>query len=342
MDKPPPHIIWLCIGQYSLLGIQLLKACRKDPTLKIDRIILADDRRWDLFDHQLNPRAERTWRRFWKTKLRRYRWRYRLRQEIRKSNVPAQYVHSVNTASFIQQTRERGVDIILTAAWPQIFGSQILTTCRQGIIGIHPSLLPAYAGAHPHFWVIRKGEPESGVTTHWLTEKIDQGPLVAQVRFSIAGLRYREVYKKIGKSLPELVQKTQQVALHGGAPMLENQDQHPSRFKNNQDQDSAIDFQRQDAYEIKQIILCESGFFWWKGRRLHIIRGDIEPRNSQEAPGTVLEMSARGGVLVQCKSACIRLKQVNHHYRKQAIFPLVQKLGWRKNIQLPPNPLYAE
>ena len=342
MSEQTTHKIWLCIGQYSLLGIQLLKACRKDPSLRIDRIILADDRRWDLFDHQLNPRAERTLRRFWKTKLRRYRWRYRLRKQLRKTNAPVQYIHSVNDPSIVADIRQEGVDIILTAAWPQLFKKETLQACRKGIIGIHPSLLPAYAGAHPHFWVIRKGEKESGLTAHWLSEKIDRGPIIAQVRFGIEGLRYRELYKKMGKKLPALIHDIQLVLQGKSDPILKNAGIKASWFNNNQDQDSAIDFQRQDAQEVIQIILSESGFFWWKGRRIHMVRGWIEPGDSVHAPGTVLEMHPLRGVLIQCQRGQVRITQVNHHYRRRPITPLVRKLGWRKNIQLPENPLYAE
>ena len=56
-----------------------------------------------------------------------------------------------------------------------------------GTINLHASLLPAYRGAAPINWAIINGEKETGVTTFFINEKIDTGPLIMQQRIPIPG-----------------------------------------------------------------------------------------------------------------------------------------------------------
>ncbi|MCK2239244.1 MULTISPECIES: methionyl-tRNA formyltransferase [unclassified Crossiella] len=51
---------------------------------------------------------------------------------------------------------------------------------RLGAINIHPSLLPRYRGPAPVLHAIRNGDPEIGVTAHWMDEDFDTGPVLAQ------------------------------------------------------------------------------------------------------------------------------------------------------------------
>ena len=50
----------------------------------------------------------------------------------------------------------------------------------RGAINIHGALLPRYQGLLPSFWVLAKGEPETGVTVHWMDEEIDHGAILLQ------------------------------------------------------------------------------------------------------------------------------------------------------------------
>lgn len=51
---------------------------------------------------------------------------------------------------------------------------------RERIINIHPSLLPAFPGLHAHRQAIDYGVKVSGCTVHFVDEKMDHGPVIAQ------------------------------------------------------------------------------------------------------------------------------------------------------------------
>ena len=53
------------------------------------------------------------------------------------------------------------------------------------IYNLHQSALPRYRGVGSINWALANGEREHGATLHELTEDIDAGPMVAQVRYSI-------------------------------------------------------------------------------------------------------------------------------------------------------------
>lgn len=76
----------------------------------------------------------------------------------------------------------RGYDIDLAVvcglSWrlPQV----VLDAPKLGVLNVHTSLLPKYRGPAPVQWAIRNGDPDIGVTIHWMDETIDTGNIVAQ------------------------------------------------------------------------------------------------------------------------------------------------------------------
>lgn len=58
----------------------------------------------------------------------------------------------------------------------------------DAIFNIHPSLLPAYQGANPYFWVLRHGVARTGVSVHILSDEIDAGEVVLAYPYEIAAM----------------------------------------------------------------------------------------------------------------------------------------------------------
>ncbi|MDP2930064.1 MAG: methionyl-tRNA formyltransferase [bacterium] len=75
--------------------------------------------------------------------------------------------------------------IVLAAYGPPFLGKMILEMPEYGCINLHPSLLPKYRGASPIPYAILNGEEETGVTVIRMSEKIDQGDILAQEKLSI-------------------------------------------------------------------------------------------------------------------------------------------------------------
>jgi methionyl-tRNA formyltransferase len=98
----------------------------------------------------------------------------------RRGRVPTEHVPRVNAPEFIASLRERGVDLLVSLACPQKLSPALLAVPARGAINLHGALLPRYGGIFPSFWVLAKGEGETGVTVHWMDDKLDHGDVLIQ------------------------------------------------------------------------------------------------------------------------------------------------------------------
>jgi methionyl-tRNA formyltransferase len=77
-----------------------------------------------------------------------------------------------------------GIDLAVSVTYDQIVSAGFIQKCSR-IINIHNSPLPRYRGVSPINWALKNGEPRHGVTIHEITPGIDDGPIVAQLEYSI-------------------------------------------------------------------------------------------------------------------------------------------------------------
>jgi len=133
--------------------------------------------------------------------------RSQVRETCRERGLVLLEIPDVNSPDFGRWMAEQGPDLLLCAAYPQIFGSALLATARLGGVNFHPSLLPRCRGANPIYWAIASGEKETGVSAHFMTQELDAGDLVAQIPIQIAEEDdYWSLYGKALRETPRLVE----------------------------------------------------------------------------------------------------------------------------------------
>jgi methionyl-tRNA formyltransferase len=76
------------------------------------------------------------------------------------------------------------VDLAVSVTYDRIIPAWFINKCER-IINIHNSPLPRYRGVSPINWALKNGERAHGVTIHEITPGIDDGPIVAQLQYSI-------------------------------------------------------------------------------------------------------------------------------------------------------------
>ena len=72
-------------------------------------------------------------------------------------------------------------ELIVLSGFMKVLQPQFVQKYRNCIINIHPSLLPAFPGAHPLRDTLAYGVKVSGATVHFVDEGLDTGPIIAQV-----------------------------------------------------------------------------------------------------------------------------------------------------------------
>ena len=72
------------------------------------------------------------------------------------------------------------VDTVVLARYMQIIGNAMITAFPNRILNIHHSFLPAFVGAKPYHQAYERGVKIIGATSHYVTEKLDEGPIIHQ------------------------------------------------------------------------------------------------------------------------------------------------------------------
>ncbi len=72
------------------------------------------------------------------------------------------------------------IDLVVLARYMQILSPHFVNTYRNRIINIHHSFLPAFLGAKPYHQAFARGVKVIGATSHYVTEVLDDGPIIDQ------------------------------------------------------------------------------------------------------------------------------------------------------------------
>ena len=93
--------------------------------------------------------------------------------------------------------REHNADFIVLARYMQILSNEFVNDYPQRIINIHHSFLPAFVGAKPYHQAFARGVKLIGATSHYVTEVLDDGPIIEQ---DVVRISHRD-------SIDDLIQK---------------------------------------------------------------------------------------------------------------------------------------
>jgi formyltetrahydrofolate deformylase len=85
----------------------------------------------------------------------------------------------------LERLRHYEVDLVVLARYMQIVDAAIVQAFPHRIINIHPSLLPYFPGAKPYHQAWESGVRVTGCTAHFVTEALDEGPIILQDVFHI-------------------------------------------------------------------------------------------------------------------------------------------------------------
>lgn len=93
------------------------------------------------------------------------------------------------------------IDLIVLARYMKILSPNFVWRYPNRIINIHPSLLPAFPGALAYAQAYERGTKIVGVTSHYVTENLDQGPIIFQDSFKVDPNDSLEEIKSKGQKL---------------------------------------------------------------------------------------------------------------------------------------------
>jgi formyltetrahydrofolate deformylase len=76
--------------------------------------------------------------------------------------------------------QDRGIDLVVLARYMQILSPGFVQQYPLRIINVHHSFLPAFIGARPYHAAFQRGVKLIGASSHYVTEALDDGPIIEQ------------------------------------------------------------------------------------------------------------------------------------------------------------------
>ncbi|WP_418886552.1 formyltetrahydrofolate deformylase [Halapricum desulfuricans] len=132
-------------------------------------------------------------------------------------------------AELLDLLEEYDSDLIVLARYMRILSPDVVFRYEKQIINVHPSLLPAFPGASAYMQAIEEGVRIAGVTAHYVTTDLDQGPIITQRAFNVPDDATEEQLQRIGQPLEAealleaiKLHLDQEVSVHRGRTKLRN------------------------------------------------------------------------------------------------------------------------
>jgi formyltetrahydrofolate deformylase len=133
-----------------------------------------------------------------------------LREEVETLGVPFLHIpitRETKPAAEAQalEALTGSAELLVLARYMQILSSDFLERVGCPVINIHHSFLPAFAGSEPYRHAFERGVKLIGATAHYVTEDLDEGPIIEQ-DVQRVGHRYTiEDLQRVGRDLERLV-----------------------------------------------------------------------------------------------------------------------------------------
>jgi len=108
-------------------------------------------------------------------------------------------------STVLEACRKDGVELLVLARYMQVLSEQFLSTCGIPVVNIHHSFLPAFKGGKPYHQAWERGVKIVGATAHYVTQDLDEGPIIGQDVVRVSHSDSVEDLVRKGRDLEKMV-----------------------------------------------------------------------------------------------------------------------------------------
>ncbi|HLP98983.1 MAG TPA: formyltransferase [Sideroxyarcus sp.] len=168
--------------------------------------------------------------------------------------IPVITPDNPNVPEVVEQIAALQPDFYFSFYYREMLKAPLLAIPKRGALNMHGSLLPKYRGRVPVNWAIIRGETETGSTLHYMTEKPDNGDIVAQQAVPILpNDTAHEVFQKVTVAA-EMALNGVLPALLAGTAKAEKQDLSKGAYFGGRKAEDGIINWSQSAQEIHNLV----------------------------------------------------------------------------------------
>ena len=168
--------------------------------------------------------------------------------------IPVITPDNPNVPEVVEQIRALQPDFLFSFYYREMLRRELLEIPKRGALNMHGSLLPKYRGRVPVNWAIIHGETETGATLHDMTEKPDNGDIVAQQAVPIlSDDTALQVFHKVTVAAEIALNGVLPALLAGTAPRVKQDLSKGAYFGGRKAEDGIIDWS-QPAQAIHNLV----------------------------------------------------------------------------------------
>lgn len=227
-----------------------------------------------------------------------------------------------NNVEFINIIKELNPDIICVVAYGKILPKEILEIPKLGCINLHGSILPKYRGAAPIQWSILNGDNETGVTTIYMNEGMDEGDIILKENVKIGEYETTgELWDRLSKIGAKLLVETLKQIEAGTAPRIPQGRDFTLAPMLNKEM-SKIDWNTMPKDKIKNLVRglnpIMGTYTMYEDRKIKLWKIEISKENyNNELPGTILKASDKEGLTIKTIDGAINVLEIQGENAKR-------------------------
>jgi methionyl-tRNA formyltransferase len=221
----------------------------------------------------------------------------------------------VNDLDTLNAIRMLEPELIFVVGWSQLVHDPFVAIAREGVFGMHPTLLPRHRGRAPIPWAILSGLARTGVTLFEIVDATaDSGAIVGQVVVDIASDETAtSLFRRLADAHVALVRELVPQLLAGTAPRIPQDPGRASAWPRRTPADGIIDWETRAPYLydwVRSQTRPYPGAFTFLGDEKVIVWGARPVELAEPAPaGTIVELAPEGPV-VACGEGGLVLEEI--------------------------------
>jgi methionyl-tRNA formyltransferase len=221
----------------------------------------------------------------------------------------------VNSGEALAWLRSLEADLVFVVGWSQLVREPFIAEAREGVFGMHPTLLPRHRGRAPIPWAILTGLARTGVTLFEIVDATaDSGAIVGQAVLDISrDETATTLFARIADAHVELVRSIVPQIIGRTAPRVQQDPSRASSWPKRTPADGIIDWETRAPYLydwVRAQTRPYPGAFTFLGDEKVIVWGARPVALDVAAPaGTIVDVGASGPV-VACGEGALVLEEV--------------------------------
>lgn len=211
------------------------------------------------------------------------------------------------------ELRAADPDAIVVVAFGHILKKEVLALPRRWCVNAHASLLPKYRGAAPIQWAIAEGETRTGITTIFMTERMDAGDILRKREVPIGPAdTCASLHDRLAPAAGELVVETLK-GLSSGELQPRPQDEGQATYvpllkKEHGRMDWNLSAESL-ARRVRAFDPWPGTFTIYQGRQIKVLKALAESSKGAKESGIIIKAD-KDGILVACREGALRILEL--------------------------------